>query len=253
MPSKMGSPPKDDHEIIDLTSPESDSDSPQKVKSDRHSITSPVPFMALPPINRSPSRKGFDESTLEMSCDEKSSSGGEGSEGEEFNNGTATAPVSSCSLAVKSAVHADFLHALVVQFSGDCLVSLLKEVSNSLGNIVNGISVLPQVTRMSSAAAKCAANEKRHLFMTEAIMQLSEVTAEVVALQSRLLLAGSLKDQQLDPRCNAFRFRDRHFRVEYPVYEQVDEHNHDPFASLASSSSSSSNDYGGFTGVRIVS
>jgi hypothetical protein len=199
---------------------------------------------------------GFDESTLEMSCEEKEDSSDDDdgcSDAGEVEDDTTPA---TDNLAVRSAVHADFLHARLVQFSGECLQTLLGEAAKSLANITASVRQVPLITRMSSSAAKHTANEQRQLYLTEAIMQLTEVTAEVVALQSRLLLAGSLKDQQLDPRCNAFRFRDRHFRVDYPVYEPTTSESQceSPRQPGWFSSSSASNDnYGGFTGVRIVS
>jgi hypothetical protein len=230
-------------EIIDLTSPETDSES------HNHSLfaspMSPVPFSSSStgPFQRSPSRKqGFDDSTLEISPTQSEEDDSSVEDDSIVRRITAR-------LSVKSSAHASFLYSNVVQFTQLNFLSVLCGSSRALQKIADSVSCIPEISRHTPVADKLAANEKFKFYLTEAIMDVAEITSSLIAMQSRLLLASSLKDQQLDPRCNSFRFQDRHFKVDYPVYEP---RNVEASTSSSSSSASTTSDYGGFTGLRIV-
>jgi hypothetical protein len=232
-------------EIIDLTSPGTDSESHNPF--DDSLILSPLPFESSQ--LRSPSRKGhFDESTVEMS---------QFSSDDSSDDGSVIARICTKSLEVGSSMRASLLYSNVVKFTNHSLIFMLSGTAKGLQHLADKLGALPEVTNATTIAERLAIDEKSGMFLTEAIMQLSETSCEVVAMQSRLLLANGLKNQELDPRCNAFRFRDRHFKLDYPVVEGFTRHLPTSSSSGQSVSSSPSTpsagtDYGGFTGVRIV-
>jgi hypothetical protein len=225
-------------EIVDLTSPDTDSD--EETSSRRPPVvSSPVPFSSL--LVRSPSRKGYDDSTAEFSAEEESA------DDDSSEDDSVADDFALRTLSVVSSQHAEFLYLNLTQFTNYKLLTVLCKTAKSLQGIADDLSKVPSMSAAKSTAQQRCSSEKTSLFLTETIKALSDTTSFVVGMQSRLLLANNLKDQQLDPRCPTFRSKSRRFNVDYPVYEQMAGQ-----AAQSSSSNDSDKDYGGFTGVRIV-
>jgi hypothetical protein len=164
-----------------------------------------------PPLPRSPSRRGFDDSTLEFSP----------TQSEDCSSSDDASVWAGVEVKSVSVEHANSLYENLVHVVGRNLLRTLCRASKSTMRIATDLSRCPEANRRSSHEHNRMANEKTKMFLTEAIMEVTELSSELISMQSRLLLASSLKDQRLDPRCNGFRSKDGHFKVQFPVYERL--------------------------------
>jgi hypothetical protein len=213
----FGEDSESDAVIIDLTGTDSDS------ACDAFRAASPPP--TGPSLERSPSRRGdaasdedsdigrgdpFDDSTLEMDFDSESS-------------GSSTPPTEQPFVPPERLIcsaEAELRYEGLVHNVGRDLLMQLCNSSRRTQNLADDLSCVPSVSiEPNQRAANKDANERTKLYLTEAIMMAHTATTELIALQSHLLLAASLKDQGFNPLCNEFSSRDKHFNVSFPVYE----------------------------------
>jgi hypothetical protein len=114
---------------------------------------------------------------------------------------------------------ANLQYELLVQRISDDIVTELRGASTKARRIATALETeIHHITKRTPSSMRKASNEKVKLYLTEAVMALSEATGELIAHQSRMLLAASLKDQCLDPRCDSITFKDRHFKMDFGVY-----------------------------------
>ncbi len=88
---------------------------------------------------------------------------------------------------------------------------------------------------------KSNSNETIVLYLSETMSILSEASVSVANQLSRLVIANSLRDQKLDPRCNKIRFSDGHYEISFPSSAQMN-----------SQTGPGSNVFTRFRGTRVV-
>jgi hypothetical protein len=208
----------DSDAVIDLTKDsESDSGSQMRSPSRRGGGISFTGGGPPPPVHNP-----FDDSTLEMDFDSEAATSDSSDAGSSDADGRSTPPVEPFDTPrLLTSADAELRYERLVHSVGRDLLSQLCHLSRRTQHIADDLSRVSSVTMQTRSALNKRANERSKLFLTESIMVLHEATCDLIALQSHLLMAASLKDQAFDPICGKFSSRDGHFEVDFKTYPHL--------------------------------